>query len=224
MNLFNGYKKLREKYEMPAKDAYRSVSHAAAEAWRKELRQWDFNTRMILSNMTDKHGKAWVHQLPSGHVLMVLASYDYDVDQLDGLCKVEHHSYRTYKDQEVVSHKDGTYWISTNDGYALVELDDGGIETGWYRKKGMAKQPAIEQAIESRKKMVSWIEDYVQGNVSYGCFEVRILRPDEYEGNGTDATPVCEAGPLGGVECDDEEYLLSTLNELFDEATHGLTL
>ena len=224
MNLFKEYKKLREKYEMPAKDAYRSVSHAAAEAWRKELRQWDFNTRMILSNMTEKHSKVWVHQLPSGHVLMVLASYDYDVDQLDGLCKVEHHSYRTYEDQEVVSHKDGTYWISTSDGYAIVELEDGGIETEWYRKQGMAKQPAIERAIESRRKMIDWIEDYVQGNVIYGCFEVRILRPDEYEDHGEDATPVCEAGPLGGVECDDEEYLLDTLNELFSEATHGLTL
>ena len=224
MNLFEEYKKLRSKYGMPAKEAYRSVSYKAAETWRKELRGWDFNLRMILSNMTDKHGKAWVHQLPSGHVLMVLASYDYDIDPLNGVCKVRHQDRCAYENQEVVSHKDGTYWISTNDGYALVELDDGGIETGWYRKKGMAKQPAIEQAIESRKKMVNWIEDYVQGNVSYGCFEVRILRPDEYEYHGTDATPVCEAGPLGGVECDDEEYLLDTLNELFSEATHGLTL
>ena len=201
----------------------------------------------------------------------------------------------------MVSHKNGTYWINTNDGYALVELEDGGIETGWYRKQGMAKQPAIERAIESHKKMVDWIEDYVQGNVSYGCFEVRILRPDEYEDQGEDATPVCDAGPLveledggietgwyrkqgmakqpaieraiesrkkmvdwienyvqgnvsygcfevrilrpdeyevqgedathvcdagplGGVECDDDEYLLGTLNELFNEATHRLTL
>lgn len=224
MNLFEEYKKRRENYGLKASEAYRSVSHAAAATWRKELRQWDFNVNMILSNMTDKHEKAWVHQLPSGHVIMVLASYDYDVDQLDGLCKVEHHRYLTYKDQTVVSHKDGTYWINTNDGYALVKLEDGGIETGWYRKQGMAKQPAIERAIESRKKMVDWIENYVQGNVSYGCFEVRILRPDEYEDQGEDATPVCDAGPLCGVECDDEDYLLDTLNELFDEAAHGLTL
>lgn len=224
MNLFEEYKKVRSKYDTPAKEAHRMVSHKAAETWRKELRGWDFNVRTITSNMTDKHKKTWVHQLPSGHVLMVLASYDYDVDQLDGLCKVEHHNYRAHRDQEVVSHKDGTYWISTNAGYALVELDDGGIETGWYRKKGCAKQVAIERAIESRKNMVNWIENYVQGNVSYGCFEVRILRPDEYEDEGEDATPVCDAGPLGGVECDDDEYLLSTLNELFDEATHGLTL
>lgn len=224
MNLFEEYKKARAEYGLTAKEAHRSVSHKAAETWRKELRQWDFNVNMILSNMTENHKKVWVHQLPSGHVLMVLASYDYDVDQLDGLCKLEHHRYPTYEDQTVVSHKDGTYWISTNDGYARVELDDGGIETGWYRKKGMAKQPAIEQAIESRKKMVNWIEDYVQGNVTYGCFEVRVLRPDEYEDHGENAPIVCDAGPLGGVGCDDEECLLSTLNELFDEATHGLTL
>ena len=174
--------------------------------------------------MADHHGKAWVHQLPSGHVLMVLASYDYDVDQLDGLCKVEHHRHKDYREQEVVSHKDGTYWIETQDGYALVELEDGGIETGWYRKKGMAKQPAIERAIEARKKMVNWIENYVQGNVCYGCFEVRILHPAEYEDHDAEAPPICEAGPLGGVDCDDEDCLLSTLNELFDEATHGLTL
>jgi hypothetical protein len=72
--------------------------------------------------------------------------------------------------------------------------------------------------------MVDWIENYVQGNVSYGCFEVRIVRPDDYEDQDVSAPIVCDAGPLGGVECDDEYYLLSTLNELFDEATHGLTL
>lgn len=223
MNLFEEYKKLRSKYDMPAKEAYRSVSHAAAEAWRKELRQWDFNVRMILSNMTENHKKAWVHQLPSGHVLMVLASYDYDVDQLDGLCKVEHHGYREYRDQECVSHEEGTYWISTNDGYALVEMEDGGIETGWYRKRGMAKQPAIERAIEARKKMVNWIEDYVQGNCTYGCFEIRIMPAGSEDDTGSDK-PVATAGPLGGVDCDDEDYLLDTLNELFDEATRGLTL
>ncbi len=224
MNLFEEYKKARAEHCLTAKEAYRSVSHKAAETWRKELRQWDFNVRMILSNMTENHKKAWVHQLPSGHVLTVLASFDYDVDQLDGLCKVEHHRHKDYREQEVVSHKDGTYWIEAQDGYALVEMDDGGIETGWYRKKGMAKQPAIEQAIESRKKMVDWIEEYVRGHITYGCFEVRVLRPDDYEDHGENAPIVCDAGPLGGVECDDEEYLLSTLNELFDEATHGLTL
>ena len=224
MNLFEEYKKLRSKYDMTAAQAYRSVSYKAAETWRKELRGWDFNVRMILSNMTEAHRKVWARQLPSGFVLMVKASYDYDVDRLDGLCKVEHHKYREYRDQECVSHEDGTYWISTNDGYALVEMEDGGIETGWYRKKGMAKQPAIERAIEARKKQVGGIEDYVQGNCAYGCFEVCILRPDEYEDDGEDATPVSYAGPLGGVDCDDEEYLLETLNELFDEATHGLTL
>jgi hypothetical protein len=224
MNLFEEYKKRREQYGMRAVDAYRSVSHAAAETWRKELRQWDFNVNMIRSNMTETHDKTWVHQLPSGHVLIVLASYDYDVDQLDGLCKVEHHRHKDYREQEVVSHKDGTYWIHTNDGYALVELDDGGIETAWYRKQGMAKQVAIETAIAARKKMVDWIENYVQGNVSYGCFEVRIVRPDEYSDDGENAETVSYAGPLGEVECDDEEYLLDTLNELFNEATHGLTL
>lgn len=224
MNLFEEYKKLRAAHDMTAAQAYKSASHKAATLWKKELRGWDFNLRMILSNMTESHRKVWVHQLPSGFVLMVKASYDYDVDQLDGLCKVEHHTYREHRDQECVSHKDGTYWISTNDGYALVEMEDGGIETGWYRKRGMAKQPAIERAIEARKRQVAWIEDYVQGNCTYGCFEVCILRPDEYTDDGENATTVSYAGPLGGVECDDEEYLLDTLNELFDEATHGLTL
>lgn len=225
MNLFKEYSELRRKHDMSAAEAHRVVKFKAAALWRKELRGWDFNLRMILSNMTDKHEKAWVHQLPSGHVIMVLASYDYDVDQLDGLCKVEHHRYLTYKDQTVVSHKDGTYWINTNDGYAIVELEDGGIETAWYRKKGMAKQPAVERAIEARKKMVSWIEDYVQGNCTYGCFEVAIYPPtsgdEDYD---SDIEAVAIAGPLGGVDCDDEEYLLDTLNELFDEAAHGLTL
>lgn len=224
MNLFDEYKKLRWKYDLPAAQAHRSVKHKAAELWRKELRGWGFNVRMILSNMTDNHRKVWVHQAPSGFVIMVKASFDYDVDQLDGLCKVEHHRHKDYREQEVVSHKDGTYWIETRYGYALVEMDDGGIETGWWRKQGYAKQPAIEQAIESRKKMVDWIEKYVRGDIAYGCFEVRILRPDEYEDDGEAATPVSCAGPLSGVDCDDEEYLLETLNELFDEAAHGLTI
>lgn len=117
MNLFNEYKKRRSEDNMTAAQAYKSASYKAAELWRKELRGWDFNIRMILSNMTETHRKVWVHQLPSGHVLMVLASYDYDgVDQLDWLCKLEHHRHKEYRDQEVVSHKDGTYWISTNVG------------------------------------------------------------------------------------------------------------
>lgn len=211
MNLFEEYMKCR-KGGARAIEAHRATKHKAAEMWRKELRGWDFNIRMIVSNMTKRHRKTWVQQLPSGYVLMVLASYDYDVDQLDGLCKVEHHRYKEHKDQTVISHRDGSYWISTNDGYALVEFDDGGIETGWYRKQGYAKQPAIERAIESRKSMVEWIEDYVQGNVSYGAFEVRILRPDDYDDHGEGAPIVCDAGPLGGVECDDDEHLLSTLN------------
>lgn len=224
MNLFDEYKKLRAAHDMTAAQAYKSASHKAATLWKKELRGWDFNVRMILSNMTEKHRKVWFHQAPSGFVIMVKAGFDYDVDQLDGLCRVEHHRHKDYREQEVVSHKDGTYWVETQDGYALVEMDDGGIETGWWRKQGYAKQPAIERAIESRKKMVSWIEDYVQGNCTYGCFEVCILRPDEYSDDGENAEPVSYAGPLGSVECDDEEYLLETLNELFDEASHGLTL
>lgn len=223
MNLFEEYKKLRAAHDMTAAQAYKSASHKAATLWKKELRGWDFNLRMILSNMTETHRKVWTKLLPSGHYLVVEASYDYDVDQLDGLCKVEHGAYREYRDQECVSHEDGTYWISTNDGYALVEMEDGGIETGWYRKKGMAKQPAIERAIEARKRQVAWIEDYVQGNCTYGCFEIRIMPVGSDDDTGSDK-PVATAGSLGGVECDDEEYLLSTLNELFDEATHGLTL
>ena len=221
MNLFEEYKKLRAAHDMTAAQAYKSASHKAAEMWRKELRGWDFNLRMIFSNMTEIHRKVWVHQLPSGHLLMVKGSYDYSVDQLDGLCTVEHRRYKPNDDQVVVSHKDGTYWIDTSDGYALVELDDGGIETGWFRKQGAAKQVAVERAVESRRKMVDWIEDYVRGNRAYGCFEVLILPVGAED---EDDPPVGEAGPLGGVECDDEEYLLETLNELFDEATHGLTL
>ena len=221
MNLFEEYKKLRSKYDMPAVQAHRSVKHAAAEMWRKELRGWDFDVRSIVANMNENQRRVWLHTLPSGHLLMVKGSYDYDVDQLDGLCKVEHHRHKDNSDQVVVSHKDGTYWISTSDGYAIVELEDGGIETEWYRKQGMAKQPAIERAIESRRKMIDWIEDYVQGNYSYGCFEVVILPVGS---TNEDDPPVGEAGPLGGVECDDEDYLLDTLNELFSEAAHGLTL
>ena len=224
MNLFDEYKKRRSEDGMTAAQAYKAASYKAAEAWRKELRGWYFNLRMIVSNMTEKHRKVWFHQAPSGFVITVKASFDYDVDQLDGMCRVEHHRHKEYRDQEVVSHKDGTYWIETQDGYALVELDDGGIETGWFRKQGYAKQPAIERAIESRKKMVSWIEDYVQGNRTYGCFEVCILRPDEYSDDGENAKTVSYAGPLGGVDCDDDEYLLETLNELFDEAAHELTI
>ena len=221
MNLFEEYKKLRAAHDMTAAQAYKSASYKAAEMWRKELRGWDFNLRMIFSNMTESHRKVWVHQLPSGHLLMVKGSYDYDVDQLYGWCKVEHRRYKPNDDQVVVSHKDGTYWIDTSDGYALVELDDGGIETGWFRKQGAAKQVAVERAVESRRKMVDWIEDYVRGNRAYGCFEVLILPVGAED---EDDPPVGEAGPLGGVECDDEEYLLEALNELFDEATHGLTL
>lgn len=221
MNLFDEYRKLREKYNMTAAQAYRSASHKAAELWRKELRGWDFIVREIIGNMNGETMKSvWWTALPSGNWVVVKASFDYDVDQLDGLCRVEHHRHKEYRDQEVVSHKDGTYWVETQDGYALVEMDDGGIETGWWRKQGYAKQPAIEKAIETRMKMVSWIEDYVQGNCTYGCFEVCIMTP---EGSKDDA-PISSAGPFGGVEMDDEDYLLDTLNELFDEASHGLTI
>ena len=71
MNLFEEYKKLRAAHDMTAAQAYKSASHKAAEMWRKELRGWDFNLRMIFSNMTEIHRKVWVHQLPSGHLLMV---------------------------------------------------------------------------------------------------------------------------------------------------------
>ena len=224
MNLFEEYKKLRAAHDMTAAQAYKSASRKAATLWKKELRGWDFNVRMITNNMTGDYRKVWVYQLPSGFVVMVKASYDDEADELDGLCTLEHKRYKEYRDCTVVSHRDGTYWIDTNDGYAIVEMEDGGIETGWWRKQGMAKQPAVERAIEARMEQVEWIEDYVRGNVAYGVFEVLILRPDEYEDRGEEATPVSYAGPLGGVEVDDEDYLLDTLNELFDEATHGLTL
>ena len=225
MNLFKEYSELRRKHDMSAAEAHRVVKFKAAALWRKELRGWDFNLRMILSNMTEQHRKVWTKLLPSGYFIKVSAGYDYDVDQLDGMCTVEHHRSKDNREQEVISHEDGAYWVETNDGYAIVELEDGGIETGWYRKKGMAKQPAVERAIEARKKMVGWIEDYVQGNCTYACFEVAIYPPtsgdEDYD---SDIEAVAIAGPLGGVDCDDEEYLLDTLNELFDEAAHGLTL
>lgn len=220
MNLFEEYKALRTKYGMRAVDAKRSITHQAAVRWREALRGWDFDAAQISRQAGSKHEEVWRTQMPNGNWVSVEASYDTYNDGLDGLCELSYRVNDRYDGQEVISHADGEYIVWNNQEYVKVTHCDGGLETGWYRKNGYAKQPAILKAIENRKKQISWIEDYLQGNVNYVVLEVKIY-PPEY-GDYDEVESLASAGPLGGVEADEDEYLLDTLHELFEEALHDL--
>ena len=226
MHSFDKYKELRKKYGMTAAHALRSLKHRAVHDWRVALRNWDFDVSNINRNTTQMHKEVWRHQMEDGNWVSVEASYDTDNDALDGLCEVSHKLPEKYKDQSVVSHDMGQYVVWTGSEYVVVTHNDGCLETAWYRHHGYAKQPALLAAIESRKKQIDWIEDYLQGNVNYVVLEVKIYPPEygDYDDDADDdeVESLASAGPLGGVEADEDEYLLDTLHELFEEALHDL--
>lgn len=213
--LYNVYLE-RRKAGRSSKEAVTSARYRLTERAKVTLRGWDFDGELVLSRT--RESLAWASaNAHYGYTVAVFSALDYDGDELDGICEVTRKGYArldVQPGQRVVSHEDGKYVL----GDRVVQLEDHGPGTAYYRKKGMAKQPAFERCVEDQLHLLDWVEKCLDGDVYNVGLEVRI-----YEA-GADTTGddyVAEAS-LWGVEAT-PEHVGDVLNGLFDEAMDSLT-
>lgn len=210
--LYNVYLE-RRKTGYSSKEAVTSARYRLTERAKVALRGWDFDAELVLSRT--RESLAWASENNHyGYTVAVFSALDYDDDKLEGVCSTTRGGYASldvHPGQRVVSHAGGKYVLRD----VVVQMEDHGPGTTYYRKKGMAKQPAIERCVEDKLRTLDWVEKYLNGDGYYIGLEVRI-----YEA-GTSEDHIAEAS-LWGVEAT-PEYVGEVLNELFDEALNSLT-
>lgn len=213
--LYNMYME-RRKAGYSSKEAVPSARYRLTERAKVALRGWDFDAELVLSRT--KENLAWASENTHyGYTVAVFSALDYDGDELDGICSTMargHARLDVQPGQRVVSHEDGKYVL----GDVVVQLEDHGPGTAYYRKKGMAKQPAIERCVEDQLRTLDWVEKYRNGDVYYVGLEVRIYEA----GADTTGDDYLAEESLWGVEATPER-VGEALNELFDEALNSLT-
>lgn len=206
----------RRKAGYSSKDAVTSVRYRLTERAKVALRGWDFDAELVLSGTRER--LAWASENTHyGYTVAVFSALDYDGDNLEGVCSTMAMGYArldVQPEQRVVSHEDGKYVL----GDVVVQMEDQFLDTAYYRKKGMAKQPAIERCVEDQLRTLDWVEKVLNGGVYYVGLEVRI-----YElGADTEGADCLAEAAVWGVEAT-PEYVGEVLNELFDEAMDSLT-
>lgn len=215
--LYNVYVEHRKNGYRP-KAAITLARHQLTQRAKVALRGWDFDAELVLSRTREHHAPVRTSANDHyGYVVAVYSAYDSDYNTFEWLCKLTHGGYAALTiqpDQRVVSHEDGTYVL----GDMVIQMEDHCLDTGYYRKNGMAKQPAFERCVEGRLHLLDWVKKRLNGDVYHVGLEVRI-----YEA-GADTTGDCYVADasLWGVEAT-PEYVGEILNELFDEALNSLT-
>ena len=213
--LYNVYLEGR-KTGRSSKDAVTSARYRLTERAKVALRGWDFDGELVLSRT--RESLAWASENNHyGYTVAVFSALDYDGDELDGICSTMargHARLDVQPGQRVVSHEEGVYVL----GNMVVQLEDHGPGTTYYRKKGMAKQPAVERCVEDQLRTLDWVDKYLKGDVYYVGLEVRLYEA----GADTDGDDCLAEASLWGVEAT-PEYVGEVLNELFDEALNSLT-
>lgn len=213
--LYNVYLECR-KDGYSSKDAVTSARYRLTERAKVALRGWDFDAELVLSRT--RESLAWASENTHyGYTVVVFSALDYDGDKLEGVCSTMARRYArldVQPEQRVVSHEEGVYVL----GDVVVQMEDHFLDTAYYRKKGMAKQPAVERCVEDQLRTLDWVEKILTGDVYYVGLEVRI-----YElGADTTGNDYLAEASLWGVEAT-PEYVGEVLNELFDEALDSLT-
>ena len=212
--LYNVYLE-RRKTGYSSKDAVTSARHRLTERAKVALRGWDFDAEVVLSRT--RESLAWASENTHyGYTVAVFSALDYDGDNLEGVCSTMAMGYArldVQPEQRVVSHEEGVYVL----GDMVVQLEDHGPGTTYYRKKGMAKQPAVERCVEDQLRTLDWVDKYLKGDVYYVGLEVRIY---ELGADMDDDDCLAEAA-VWGVEAT-PEYVGEVLNKLFDEALNSL--
>lgn len=213
--LYNVYVE-RRKAGHSSKEAVTSARYELTQRAKVALRGWDFHAELVLSRT--RESLAWASaNAHYGYVVVVYSALDCYGDNLDGVCSTTHKGYArldVQPGQRVVSHEDGKYVL----GDTVVQLENHNLDTAYYRKKGMAKQPAIERCIEGQLHLLDWVEKCLNGDVYYVGLEVRIYEA----GADTTGDDYLAEATLWGVEAT-PEYVGDVLNELFDEAMDSLT-
>ena len=213
--LYNVYLE-RRKAGRSSKDAVTSARYQLTERAKVALRGWDFDAETVLSCAAETSKRTY-EASDGRYTVAVFSALDYDSAPLEGVCSTTRKGYArldVQPEQRVVSHEDGVYVL----GDVVVQLEDHGPGTAYYRKKGMAKQPAIERCVEDQLRTLDWVEKILKGDVYYVGLEVRI-----YElGADTTGNDYLAEATLWGVEATPER-VGEALNELFDEALNSLT-
>lgn len=213
--LYNVYME-RRKAGYSSKEAVPSARYRLTERAKVALRGWDFDAELVLSRT--RESLAWASANNHyGYTVAVFSALDYDSAPLEGVCEVTRKGYAgldVQPGQRVVSHEEGRYVL----GDTVVQLEDHGPGTTYYRRNGMAKQPAIERCVEDQLRTLDWVEKYRNGDVYYVGLEVRIYEA----GADTTGDDYLAEESLWGVEATPER-VGEALNELFDEALNILT-
>lgn len=206
----------RRKAGRSSKEAVTSARYQLTERAKVALRGWDFDAELVLSCAAETSKRTY--EVSDGrYTVAVFSALDYDSAPLEGVCSTTRKGYArldVQPGQRVVSHEDGKYVL----GDVVVQLEDHGPGTAYYRKKGMAKQPAIERCVEDQLRTLDWVEKYRNGDVYYVGLEVRIYEA----GADTTGDDYLAEESLWGVEATPER-VGEALNELFDEALNSLT-
>ncbi len=213
--LYNAYLE-RRKDGCSSKEAVTSARYRLTERAKVALRGWDFDAELVLSRTREI--LAWASENNHyGYTVAVFSALDYDGDKLEGVCSTMARGYArldVQPGQRVVSHEEGVYVL----GDVVVQLEDHGPGTTYYRKNGAAKQPAVERCVEDQLRTLDWVEKILKGDVYYVGLEVRI-----YElGADTTGNDYLAEAALWGVEAT-PEHVGEVLNELFYEALNSLT-
>lgn len=224
MNLFARYKELRTKYGMGAKAAYGYVKAEAVTAWRRELRGWAFNPRVIFNNMSDRERTLYVKPIDGNRTVTVVGAYDQDYDTLDGYCRItSRYTDERWQNQVCISHEDGRYYVWSTSEWVVVEFEDA-MDTEYYRKRGYAKQPAFERAVASRKKQLDYVERVLHdGNNAY-YLKLQLLEGCQDEDDADDGTAKVIA-ETDSVSCEitEDDDLIDVLEEHWCELLAQLT-
>lgn len=213
--LYNVYME-RRKAGYSSKEAVTSARYELTQRAKVALRGWDFDAELVLSRT--RESLAWASANNHyGYTVAVFSALDYYGDKLEGVCSTVARGYAhldVQPGQRVVSHEEGEYVL----GDVVVQLENHSLDTAYYRKKGMAKQPAIERCVEDQLRTLDWVEKVLNGDVYYVGLEVRIYEA----GADTEGDDCLAEASLWGVE-ETPEYVGEVLNELFDEAMDSLT-
>lgn len=213
--LYNVYLE-RRKAGYSSKEAVTSARYRLTERAKVALRGWDFDAELVISCAAEAFKRTY--EVSDGrYTVAVFSALDYDSAPLEGICSTTrkgHARLDVQPGQRVVSHEGGKYVL----GNMVVQLEDHGPGTTYYRKKGMAKQPAVERCIEDQLRTLDWVEKVLNGDVYYVGLEVRLYEA----GADTDGDDCLAEATLWGVEAT-PEHVGEVLNELFYEALNSLT-